>query len=137
MVNKASHEDDIREFTQLLGDDLAAGETDKVTTLFQFNKTLYETVGPLIKDERILTRVGLNMVMDDLVETRPDDVHLALPGLIPLLKDESPTVRGDTADLIGIVGDKSQVAVLQPLLKDPHPQVVEIVQEAIDALESR
>ena len=133
---KASHEDDIKEFILLLGDDLAAGETDKVTTLFQFNKTLYETVGPLIKDERMLVRVGLNMVIDDLVDTRPDDVHLALPGLIPLLKDESPTVRGDAADLIGIIGDESQVTVLEPLLKDPHPQVIQIVQEAIETLKS-
>ena len=136
MGNKASHEDDIKEFTELLGVDLAANETDKVTTLFQFNKTLYETVGPLIKDERIMVRLGLNIVMDDLIATRPDDVHLALPSLIPLLNDESPTVRGDAADLIGMIGDKSQIAVLEPLLEDPHPQVVLIVQEAIEALES-
>ena len=100
MTKKSSHGDDIREFTQLLGDDLAAGETDKVTTLFQYNNMLYETVGNLIKDERMLVRIGLSMVMDDLIETRPDDVHLALPVLIPLLADESPTVRGDVIDLI-------------------------------------
>jgi len=132
----ANHEADIKEFTQLLGEDLAAGETDKVTTLFQYNKTLYETVGRLIKDERILVRVGLNMVIDELIETRPEDVHLALPGLIPLLADESPTVRGDTADLIGTIGNREQVDILKPLLKDPHPQVVEIVKEAIDMLMS-
>lgn len=136
MGTKASHEDDIKEFTKLLGDDLAINDTDKVTTLFQYNITLYETVGPLIKDERMMVRVALNVVMDDLIETRPDDVHLALASLIPLFKDESPTVRGDVADLIGMIGDKSQIAVLEPLLKDPHPQVVEMVKESIEALES-
>lgn len=136
MEKNTSHEDDIREFTKLLSDDLAAGEVDKVTILFQYNKTLYEVVGNLIKDERMLVRVGLNMVMDDLIETKPQDVHLALPVLIPLLTDESPTVRGDVADLIGMIGDQNHIALLEPLLADPHPQVVEIVREAIDMLKS-
>ena len=136
MEKNTSHEDDIREFTKLLSDDLAAGEVDKVTILFQYNKTLYEVVGNLIKDERMLVRVGLNMVMDDLIETKPQDVHLALPVLIPLLTDESPTVRGDVADLIDMIGDQNHIALLEPLLADPHPQVVEIVREAIDMLKS-
>ncbi|MFH2133232.1 MAG: HEAT repeat domain-containing protein [bacterium] len=125
-------EADEKEFTQLIADDLESGALEKVTELFRYNKTLFLIVGNLIKDERMKVRLGANMLMDELREERPEDVKLSLPGLLPLLQNENPTIRGDTADMIGMIGSIEHISVLQELLHDSNHQVVEIASEAID-----
>ncbi|MBU2646857.1 HEAT repeat domain-containing protein [bacterium] len=125
-------EADEKEFTQLIADDLESGALEKVTELFRYNKTLFLIVGNLIKDERMKVRLGTNMLMDELREERPEDVKLALPGLLPLLQNENPTIRGDTADMIGMIGSNEHISALQELLQDSNHQVVEIASEAID-----
>ncbi len=128
------NEEDEKEFTQLIAEDLESGALEKVIELFRYNKALYLIVGNLTRDERMKVRLGANMLMDELREERPEDVKLALPGLLSLLSSENPTVRGDAADLIGMIGSIEQLAPLQKLLDDPNHQVVEIATDAIDAI---
>jgi HEAT repeat protein len=127
-------EADEKEFTQLIAEDLESGALEKVIELFRYNKALYLIVGNLTRDERMKVRLGANMLMDELREERPEDVKLALPSLLSLLSSESPTVRGDAADLIGIIGSDEQLAPLEKLLDDPNHQVVEIAADAIDTI---
>jgi len=122
---------DEKEFTKLIAEDLESGALEKVIELFRFNKTLYLIVGNLIRDERMKVRLGANMMMDRLQEVRPDDVELALPRLLPLLSDENPTIRGDAADIIGIIGTPDHIQFLEPLLQDHNHQVIEIATDAI------
>ncbi|MCP4754766.1 MAG: HEAT repeat domain-containing protein [Proteobacteria bacterium] len=136
MDGKQSSEEDIIEFAQLIADDLEGGELEKVTSLFRYNKTLYATVDRLVKDDRMRVRLGANIILDDLRLEKPDDVKLAIPCLLPLLQDESPTIRGDAADLIAMVGGREYIDVIRPLLHDPNRQVVEIVKDAIDEIQT-
>ena len=126
--------EDIKEFTTLLAADLENGNVDKVVGLFQYNKTLYTTVGEMLKTGSMFVRLGVNMLLEELSVIKPNEVKLALPYLLPLLQDKNPTIRGDATDLIGIIGDIEQIQHLTPLLEDPHPQVVEIVKETINVL---
>lgn len=125
---------DEREFTKLIAEDLESGALEKVIELFRYNKTLFQVVSNLLRDDRMKVRLGANMLIDELREEKPDDVKLALPGLLPLLSDESPTIRGDAADMIGMIGTSDNIPLLQSLLDDDNHQVVEIAAEAIDTI---
>ncbi len=128
-------ETDIREFTDLLASDLENGDIDKAVSLFKYNKDLYFTIGNLLTEGNMFVRLGVNMLLEELKAVKPDEVLNALPLLEPLLDHESATIRGDVADLIGIIGKFEHVDLLKPLLNDTNPQVREIVEEAIDDLQ--
>jgi HEAT repeat protein len=128
-------EADLKEFTQLMSGDLEKGDIDKVVSLFSYNSTLYETIGPLLGQGSMFVRLGLNMLLEDLKEIKPDEVLLAIPQLVPLLENENPTIRGDAADLIGIIGEEQHAELIRFLLDDPSSQVREVTQEAIEALQ--
>lgn len=129
-------EADLKEFTELLSSDLENGDIEKVVSLFQYNQDLYETLDRLLVGGNMFVRLGVNMLLEDLKEIKPGDIHLALAKLIPLLSHENPTIRGDAADMIGNVGSADHIELLTPLLNDEHSQVREVAGEAIENLES-
>lgn len=126
-----------KEFTQLIYADIESGELERVISLFTYNKSLYSVVGNLIKNGDMKVRLGTVMLVEELAETKPEYVKLILPNLLPLLKDESATVRGDVADLVGTVGGIEQIDDLKPLLNDPVRPVVEMAEEAIEIIRGR
>jgi HEAT repeat protein len=128
------NETDEKEFTKLIADDLEGGALEKVMELFRYNKTLYLIVGNLLRDERMKVRLGANMLIDELREEKPDDVRLALPGVLSLLADQNPTIRGDAADMLGMIGSVEHIDLLQELLKEDNHQIVEIATDAIDSI---
>lgn len=128
------NEADEKEFTKLIADDLESGALEKVIELFRYNKTLFLVVGNLLKDDRMKVRLGANMLIDELREEKPDDVKLALERVLPLLQDQSPTIRGDAADMLGMIGSAEHIGLLQELLEDSNHQVVEIATDAIDLI---
>ena len=130
-------QEDLLEFVTLLTLDLENGHIEKAVSLFQYNKTLYQTLGKLLSEGSMFVRLGVNMLLEDLMEIRPDEVQEALPFIIPLLKDENPTIRGDAADIIGIIGGVEHLYLLEAMLADEHSQVVEVVEEAIESIQDR
>jgi predicted component of type VI protein secretion system len=131
----AISEEDLKEFSTLLAADLEIGDIEKVAGLFQYNTTLYETLGKLLTEGSMFVRLGVNLLLEDLKEAQPQAVIQALPILIPLLKSDNPTIRGDVADLIGMIGSRQHIDLLKPLLADEHSQVRGVVAEAIATLE--
>ena len=128
--------EDLREFITLLSLDLENGDTEKVVELFKYNKTLYETLGKMLAEGSMFVRLGVNMLLEDLSEEKPEDMKYALPQIIPLLSNESATIRGDAADIIGMIGNSEHIPILKPLLEDEHSQVREVAAEALENLES-
>jgi HEAT repeat protein len=62
--------------------------------------------------------------------------QVAIPKLLPLLKDSDPKVRLSSAQALGYMGKiaKSTVPQLTPLLQDPDPDVSSGVAEALEKL---
>jgi HEAT repeat protein len=58
-----------------------------------------------------------------------------VPGTIGLLAQESPTIRGDAASVLGIIKDASAIDALRICLHDSHPGVREVARDALDAIE--
>ncbi|NOY64003.1 MAG: HEAT repeat domain-containing protein [Nitrospirae bacterium] len=120
-----------KQLLQMIADYMNKGFLENIIDMFKYDNTLYCFVGDLIKDERIRVRIGTTALIEELKAIRPDEVALAIPSLLPLLEDNNPTVRGDAAYLIGIIGESESLERLRPLLNDPSPQVAEVVREIL------
>jgi len=115
----------------MIAEYMEKGFLSNIIAMFKADSSLYDMVGDLLRDERLMVRVGITALMEELAKVRPLEARKAVGSLLPLLRHESPTVRGDAAYLIGLVGEDKDLAFLKPLLKDPHPQVIEIVREIL------
>ncbi len=73
------------------------------------------------------TAIQGRVYLAEIVEKQPSALH-------PLLRSAEAWLRRGTAELIGTSQRPSQEAVLQPLLKDPAPEVIEAASEAIRRL---
>lgn len=132
-------------------DELAENILIKFTTDFQgrklqsaidsghFEEATNQVLGPngaepfleIWKKSTTSLRMGLLMVVDSVLEKNPDALNSIVPGLIGILVSEDPALRGDTADLLGQIGQKDAKEPLEKLLSDPNPDVAEIAAEAL------
>lgn len=128
---------EVQEFAELLSENLSTGNLDQVISLFQYNEALYETISVLVKSEKMNVRIGISAVMEELVEAGQVKTEKAIENIQPLLKDKNPVVRGDAANLIGIVGEQKHLFLLEPLLSDENFQVIEVAEEAIDEIKAK
>jgi thioredoxin-like negative regulator of GroEL len=78
------------------------------------------------------SRMGLMLVMEEVLAKNAGALNGIVDGLIDLLKTQDTPLRGDTADLLGQIGDIRAQPALQALLSDPNPDVAEIAAEALD-----
>jgi thioredoxin-like negative regulator of GroEL len=77
------------------------------------------------------TRIGLMLVAEGALEQSESALHPIVGELLPALQAEDAALRGDTADLLGQIGDPDGLEALRPLLDDPNPDVAEIAAEAL------
>lgn len=120
-----------QELVALIGNFLEMGHADNIAAMFRQDPRLYALTGNLLRDKRFVVRVGMAVLFEELAATRPSEIHLAVPVLLPLLRDQVASIRGETATLLGIIGSPEALAAIAPLLHDPDPQVVEIVTDIL------
>ncbi len=119
------------EMRQMIANYMEKGFLSNIIAMFKTDSSLYDLVGDLLKDERFRVRMGTTALMEELYQMTPDDVKPAIPSILPLLNHENPTIRGDAAYLVGLIGDEKERSSLAALLDDPNPQVVEIVKDIL------
>jgi HEAT repeat protein len=79
--------------------------------------------------ERPGTGLQARVYLAEIATTRPVAIH-------PLLKTPNPSTRMMAVQVLGASRQPSEVAVLQPLLQDPVPEVVSVTSEAIRRLQA-
>lgn len=114
---------------EVITDFLEMGHAANIAAMFRQDTTLYSLVGDLLRDERFMVRLGVAVLFEELVETSPREVGLAVPALIPLLADETAWVRGEAANILGIIHTPESLSYLEKMPADPDPQVREIIAE--------
>jgi len=72
------------------------------------------------------------VLFEILVEERPDEAALAIPHLSPLLDNDTGYIRGEAANILGIIGSPEALAILKEHANDPDPQVREIIADFLD-----
>ena len=122
---------DDKELLKVIGDFIEMGHVENIVAMFKRDTSLYRFVGPLLQDERFAVRLGTAVLFEELAQARPGEVELAIPYLTPLLKDKTPWIRGEAANILVIINSTAALALLKPLTKDRDPQVAEIARDAL------
>ncbi len=115
-----------QELLKVIGDFLEMGHVENIMAMFKQDSSLYKLTGALLRDERFMVRMGVAVLFEELTKIRPEEVTLAIPSLLPLLKDETPWVRGEAVNILGIIGTSEAMEQIRPMIYDFDPQVREI-----------
>ncbi len=125
------------ELQQMIADYMENGFLDNIIDMFRHDSSLYDLIGPLIQDERVRVRIGITALIEELKKLDPGNIIRAQKNLRPLLANTNAVVRGDAANLIGIIGDKDAFPLLEQCLLDTHEGVRIIAAEAIAQLQAQ
>jgi HEAT repeat protein len=120
----------------LIADYMEGGMLDNIIDMFKHDKSLYAYIGELLTDERIMVRIGILALIETLRKEDAENVSRALPSIIPLLKDQSPMIRGDAAYLLGIIGHTDAIPLLEKSLHDEHAHIKTIAKEALEEIKA-
>lgn len=131
LQNNKQQEPSLNDMVTVIADFLEMGLVENIVAMFKQDRTYYSLTGKLIQDERFMVRVGVAVLFEELKAVRPDEITLALPVLLPLLTCQTAYVRGEAANLLGIVGTEEALEAMTPLANDSDPQVREIVADIL------
>ena len=80
-------------------------------------------------------RMGLMLASETALELAPRCLDPIVAALIGELDSKDAALRGDTADLLGQIGDQGALEALEAMLeREENPDVREIAEEAIEAI---
>jgi glutaredoxin len=113
------------------------GDAEKLAGMMVADGDLYSGSLELLADSDWSVRMGMMVVLEGVAERSPDLVRRAYPYILDLLEHEDDNQRGDTAYLLGLIGDASVLDRLEALLNDANPQVAEVASEAVQRIRER
>ncbi|NWF51810.1 MAG: HEAT repeat domain-containing protein [Nitrospirae bacterium] len=122
---------------KLIADYMENGFLENIEDMFKHDSSLYAFIGDLIKDDRIMVRLGISALIETLKSEDPENISRATPSLLPLLKNQNPLHRCDAAYLLGMIGNKDIIPYLRELENDEDENVRIIVKESIKEIETR
>lgn len=125
------------ELKTMIADYMEKGFLENIIDMFKHDSSLYSLVGELMTDERVRVRLGMSALVETLGKEAPEHIKKAVPGILPLLKNPEPVIRGDAAYLIGIIGDSDSIPLLKEAAEnDENPDVRLIAKEAIEDIKT-
>lgn len=123
---------------KLVADYMESGYLENIVDMFKHDKSLFYLIGKLISDERGRVRLGTVALVEILKEDFYADILTAVPSIAKVLKHPNPTVRGDAAYLLGIIGHKDALPFLSEASdkEEEHEAVMETIKESIERISS-
>lgn len=119
------------EMQAMLIEYMGRGFLENIIALFKEEPDLMRFIPALASAEEMAVRLGVTALVEEMTAEYRDRLRIAVPGLVELLRDKSPTRRGDAAYLLGVIADRSAIDALGRLQEDPNPAVREIAADAI------
>lgn len=119
---------------KMIADYMENGFLENIIAMFRKDKGLYPLIGGLLGDERSRVRLGATALVETLAAEAPDDLPASLPGITACLKNTNPTIRGDAANVLGIIRHKDALPFLSEAVDDKNEMVREIVKESIEMI---
>lgn len=123
--------DDDQELLKVISDFLEQGLAENIAAMYRQDPELHRLTGDLLRDERFMVRIGVAVLYEELVATRPGEMVLALPFLAPLLADPVAYVRGEACGILGLINTAAARELLKGMANDSDPQVREIVADCL------
>jgi hypothetical protein len=121
----------------MIADYMEKGFLENIIDMFRHDKDLYRLVGDLMADERMRVRLGITVLVETMAKEDPDNIARSIPGIADLLKDPNPTVRGDAAYLLGIIGHRDALPSLTEASGDDSPEVKQVISESVEEIRKK
>lgn len=118
----------------MLLDYMEKGFLENIVDMFTHDEALYPFIIDMIRDERLRVRLGGTALVEELAKKRPEPLVRLIPEIAGLLNDGNPTVRGDGANLLDIIGHPDALPFLRAAENDEDGNVRAIVREAINEI---
>jgi len=122
---------------KMIADYMENGFLENIVDMFRHDKSLYTTIGDMLVDERSRVRLGAVALVEILMTEDINNILKALPGIVEALHNPHPTIRGDAAYLLGIIGHENALPFLLEAVNDENELVRETAIESIEAIKSR
>jgi thiol-disulfide isomerase/thioredoxin len=94
-----------------------------------------DAILPIYRSKEFSVRMGALVTMEEALALNPRILDPVVDELGSLLFDDEVALRGDTAELLGKIGNPAAIPALRKALEDPDPDVREAVEEALQLLE--
>jgi hypothetical protein len=120
------------ELKKVIADFLEMGHVDNIVAMFRREPLYYSWVGEILDDERFSVRLGISVLFEELKRLQPERLVLAIPSLTRVLTHESSLLRGEAVGLLGIIGTREAIELVQAMRGDPNPQVREMVEMILE-----
>jgi len=124
------------EMRAMLSEYMEKGFLENIIAMMRQDPSTVRFIPDLLGDDVIRVRLGATALVEDLAKEHRQALAAAVPGLLVLLGHENPTIRGDAANVLGIIGDRSALPALKKLLEDGNPSVREIAQDSMKDIEA-
>jgi HEAT repeat protein len=121
----------------MIADYMEKGYLENIIDMFKHDGDMYAYVGDLIKDERLIVRIGVSALLDTLKKEDAEHISKAISSILPLLKDANPVVRSDAAYFLGMIGHRDVLSLLMETANDKDENVRVIAKEAIEEIEAK
>jgi hypothetical protein len=119
--------------TAVLRSMIESGRAEDAGTLLS-RQDSPEAILPLYMSKEFSLRMGSLVAMEAALEENPRALHPIVSDLSSLLAHEEVGLRGDTAELLGKIGDPTAIPALTEAILDPDPDVREAALEALQLL---
>jgi CBS domain-containing protein len=83
------------------------------------------------------SRIGLVLTAEEALALDSRALDALVPELLTVLEPPDSSLRGDTADLVGRIGDPRAIPALESLCNDPVEDVAEVAEEALEEIRSK
>lgn len=119
--------------TSVLDSMIKTGRAEDAAELL-CSKNQPEAILPIYLSPEFSTRMGALLAMEEALEHNPRVFDPVLGQLTDLLFQDEAPLRGDTAELLGKIGNPAAIPALRKITDDPDPDVREAVLEALEEL---
>ncbi|WP_051309220.1 HEAT repeat domain-containing protein [Desulfogranum japonicum] len=119
------------ELLHVMADFLAMGHVENIVAMFRQEDRYFEWVGKLLQDERFAVRLGVAVLFEYLLADSSSRISLALPSLARSLQHKQPWVRGEAANILGIINTPDALQLINTIKHDSDQQVREIAADIL------
>ncbi|MBM3302189.1 MAG: HEAT repeat domain-containing protein, partial [Deltaproteobacteria bacterium] len=120
--------------TPILDSMIQSGRADDAAALI-CRETQPEALLPLYLSKEFSTRMGALVVMEEALALNPRALDPIVGQLTDILFQDDAPLRGDTAELLGKMGNPAAIPALRSAAEDEDPDVREAALEALELLE--
>jgi HEAT repeat protein len=121
---------------EMIADYMEKGFLENIVDMFRQDKSLYSLIADLLGDERGRVRLGTVALVEILHMEDRANMVAAIPSIAAVMKGKNPTIRGDAAYVLGIIGHSDALPFLEDALTDEHGLVIKTAKEAIHEIKS-